>query len=447
MKLTNLSALSFAIMMVSATQANHFIEDSSLDIHTKNYYKHDTTENIVSTTTNRTNDNHTQWVQAVSIIFQSGYYKNILGLDLGNYHSFKIRGDDGSTNGLLRPSTRDDDVNSYGKISYALKVNLMDMGTAKYGRMFIDTPLLKNTKSKVLPSLTEGFYAEGSFNELDLYGLIAFKENTETQSGFNSYGYTDGGDTHSKHVQIIGGGYNFGHGITTNIAFGQQKDVAQRYFADLNYSTMIAETKLDFGFQYAKNSASGFSKDSIKNDNNLIDKDTSQNVWGAKIAANFDAFTLGLDYTSVEKTDMGAYQHAWGMTESSSMQTSGATSGYFGYNSMMYGDFNRNGQKSWGFTASYDFDRVIEGIKLSTAYVTGKVNPAAVSGNRNPDSWTEKEYNVGLSYNLPMIEGLSTSIIYAHNTQEDQGFNSSNQISDAVRIDTRVMVEYDISIF
>ncbi len=445
MKIARLSALSTAILMASTAQGNDFVDDASLDIHLRNYYKHDYMDN------KGRNDNKSQiaWAQAIRINLSSGYYENIVGLDLGVHHALKLRASEnrGDT-GLLQPTAADNNRTKYigyGKTSYAIKVNLMDMGVAKYGRMFIDTPLLSDSDNRSLPSLTEGFYAEGAFGAASLYGIIALKENPKDQSGFDDYGYVNGNDKDKKSVQIIGGGYDFGHGVYANLAYGQQKEVAKRYYADVNYSTELEGVGVDVGVQYGKSSKSGKSKDNI--DNAANKSDTSQYAWGAKAAAHFGPATIGITYTDVEKTDIGSYEFEWGMTEMSGSTAMGDSSGYFGYNSIQYSDFHRSGQKAWGINASYDFNELVEGLSVYGVYVSGKVNPKGDVGNPDPESWTEKEYNLGVSYYLPMVEGLSAHVQYAHNTQEDQGDTVNNKRNDIVTTDTRVIVKYDLAVF
>ncbi|WP_263080205.1 OprD family porin [Endozoicomonas sp. Mp262] len=444
MKLARLNALSAAVMLASTAYANDFIDDASLDIHLRNYYKHDLKDD------KGVNDNKSQiaWTQAVRINLSSGYYANLVGVDLGVHHALKLRGTDGrGDTGLLLETTNSDgkEYVGYGKTSYAIKFNLMDMGVAKYGRMYMDTPLLSDSDSRSLPSLTEGFYAEGAFGAASVYGIIALKENPKGQSGFDNYGYVKGNDKDKQSVQIIGGGYDFGHGFYANLAYGQQKEIAKKYFADLNYSTELEGVGVDVGIQYGKNSISGKSKDDI--DKNVAKSDTNQYAWGAKAIATYGAASIGVTYTDVEKTDIGSYQFEWGMTEMSDGDQVMDSSGYFGYNALQYSDFNKSGQKAWGINASYDFDALVEGLSVYGAYVSGKVNEKGNVGSDDPDSWTEKEYNLGVSYAVPMVEGLSAHVQYAHNTQEDKGTPKNNQKKDVVTTDTRVIIKYDLAVF
>ncbi|MDD7806017.1 MAG: OprD family outer membrane porin [Endozoicomonas sp. (ex Botrylloides leachii)] len=437
MKLVGLSALSIAMLMATTSQANVFLDDSTLDINLKNYYKNNKVKNKDVNGTSK-DYSRSQWAQAIGINFSSGYYYNLIGVDAAFYHSLKIRGDQDSTNGLLQ--TEDDgSVKGYGKTAYAVKINLMDYGVAKYGRMFINTPLLNNTDSRALPSLTEGFYGDVHFDALSLYGIIAIKENDIDQSGFDSYGYIDGNNNSEKRaVSIIGGNYDFGYGFSTNVAYGKQKDFSERYFADANYSTAFNSIGLDFGLQYGRNSAHGKARDLLIA---VGSSDTSQHAWGAKAQAHVGAATVGVNYTAIQKTDIGDYAVEWLAIETGGSAFKGDGSGYFGYNSSQYSDFNRNGQKSWGINASYNFEGIVNGLNLYGVYVRGKANPN--SGYK----WVEKEYNLGVSYHVPMIEGLSAHVLYARNSQEDQGLNSANELADEVNTDTRVIVQYNIAVF
>lgn len=438
MKLAHLSTLSIAVIMASSAQGNAFVEDASLDIHLRNYFKGNSYKND-----QQMEDSHSQWAQAVRLNFSSGYLVNLVGVDLGAQHSLKIRGDKNSDNGLLHPDSNGN-ADGYGKTSYALKINLFDMGVAKYGRLFIDTPLLSDSDSRALTSLTEGFYAEGQYDALGLYGVIAIERNFVTTSGFQKFGNMNANNEFkNESVNIIGGTYDFGHGLTTHLAYGKQKNTEKRYLADVKYSTNLQAVGLDFGVQYAKNTVIG---DQRTENQSSGTTDSSQHTWGAMGTAHIGAVSIGVAYTAVQKTQLNDFDFEWSVRNPGEEGSVGDEGNYFGYNAVQYSDFNKGGQKAWGLNASYNLNDMIEGLSVYGAYVTGKVHRQDDNGD-NLSAWTEKEYNLGLSYYLPMIEGLSAHLMYAYNTEKDQGENDSGDTTDLINKDTRVIVKYDIAVF
>ncbi|OED40824.1 hypothetical protein ACH42_15765 [Endozoicomonas sp. (ex Bugula neritina AB1)] len=413
MKLARLSALTAAMTLISATHANDLINDGTLDLHLRNYYLNSQADN----------NSNIQWSQAFSVDFSSGFYKNIIGFDLGVHYALKLRGDipagDG-TPGLL-PVDANGKADSYGKTSYAIKVNLADMGMAKYGRMFIDTPLLNNNYSRSLPGLTEAFYAEGSFQGVNMYGIWATKSNDRISSGFMDL-MVNG---KKEAVKVLGGGYDFGNGIAVNLAAGQQDDVARKYYADLGYAMGLQGVSIESSLQYGQSSARGYSKSNPGNGT-----DEPQKSWGLSVSAGMHQATFGISYQRLNQSG-ATYANNWsgqgGMNDTE----------YFGPNSLMISDFNGDGQKSWGLNAGYDFTGMIDGLSIDLTYVKG-----GVDSKDNTKDTDENEYNLTAVYALPQIENLSVSAQYAKNTKKDK-FSGTKETEKQIRL----IVKYDMSVF
>lgn len=422
MKRIRLSALSAAMIMSAAAHSNaltdnELIKDSSLDIHLRNYYKNDG-----SKADDTRNPTQVQWSQSISANFTSGFYDGLAGFDLGGYYALKLRGQNNAMTGLL-PVKDDGDSFSYGKTTYAIKFNLNGMGVAKYGRMFLETPLLNDSDSRSLPSLTEAFYVEGTLDALYLYAILATKNNPRSESGFDSM-MVNGS---KKDVKVAGGNYDFRNGLNTHVAIGQQDDFARRAYVHLDYARDIVDMdgySVNAGLVYANNDRIGFSKEA--------DEDNSQKTWGVILGASLGKASFGIRYQAVNQTDMGAFDTTWSVGEDGDSDNTE----YFGPNAMMISDFNASGQKSWGFNAGYDFTGMVDGLNLSAAYVMGDQDP---KGENNDTD--EKEYNLMASYSLPQMEGLNLAAQYGKNTQKPEGS------SEIEATEVRFIVKYDMSAF
>ena len=420
MKLAQLSALAAAMVVTSAVHANELLSEGSLDLNLQNYYLNASGNLHAPTLGTANSHSDTQWSQTISVDFVSGYYANVIGFDLGAHYALKLRGSGDHTTGLL-PVDANGDSGSYGKTSYAIKINLADMGVAKYGRMFLDTPLLNNNYSRSLPGLTEAFYAEGNFEGANLYGIWATKTNMRTESGFMDLMV----GTDKKAVKVLGGGYDFGNGVAANLALGQQNDFYRKYYFDLGYAMDMQGVSLDSGFKYGRNTAIGATKDGIGTN------DEAQSVWGLDVTAGMHQATLGLSYQKVSQSGKD-YISTW------SGQTATEVDGgnFFGPNSMMISDFKYDGEKSWGIHAGYDFAGMVDGLSVSMAYGKGDIDTkGGVKGN-------EKEYNLKATYALPQVENLSISAQYAKNTTkvESSGDKATNK-------QVRIIAKYDFSVF
>ncbi|WP_422134469.1 OprD family outer membrane porin [Endozoicomonas sp. ALD040] len=407
MKLAQISALSAAIFMATSAQANAFLDESSLNLELRNFYQTKTKDD------GSTDSSNSQWAQGVRLDFSSGYFQNIVGLDLGGYYSLKLGASDidgfVGNPGLLRVDS-DGDSHSYGKTSYAIKFNLADMGVAKYGRMFLDTPLVNDSDSRVLPSLSEGFYADITLSGLSAHTAWITKGNGKTESGFEDYEVGDD----SEAVMTLGGAYDFGNGLELSADYASQSNYAKKYLGEASFSTEVEGVEVGVAGQYGQVELTGDSKPATG--------DKSQYTYGLKVAAGVGHADFGIAYTKVESTDLGAYKIGWAGGDDDT--------GYFGYNSIQISDFNSNGQKAWGFSAGYDFEGVVDGLSVKGIYVMGEVK-----------SEDETEYNLDINYAIPQVEGLTARLRYANNTVEAKGAD------DVVKTDTRVILKYNVAVF
>ncbi|MGY0217760.1 OprD family outer membrane porin [Endozoicomonadaceae bacterium StTr2] len=430
--------MSAAILLASGAQAESFIEDSSLNIHLRNYYKTDKRTNT---------QKQSAWSQGIRAEFSSGYFMNMIGFDASWYTAIKLSGDKNKADvGLLRIKGNDKKAHSYSKVGGAVKINLMDMATVKYGRMYIDTPLLNDSDSRNVPSLTEALMAEGEFGAARLYGIHARENSARVESGYESYGVYDSNGKHKKQaVNIIGGGYNFGDGFSVIAAYGQQKEFGSQFYTDALYEMPINdEMSMSLGAQYGTKKMKGDAQDNavankLVPTGQQLDKDTIY-FWGINAGMTMGNLSLGLSYTDVDqptsntKTGLNTASMAWGSGENDGdMQNSG----FMGYNAIAYSDFNRAGQSAWGINVGYNFSDMVEGLSSSVVYVDSTIDMGK-SGVRDQK---EKEYNIKVNYALPVVDGLSVDLVHAKNTAR----NSARV--ETVNKESRVIIKYDVAIF
>ncbi len=422
MKIAQLSALSAAILLATSAQANSFVDDSSMNIELRNYYKHTTSE----TATKLSND---QWAQGIRVDYSSGYFENIVGVDLGAYYSLKLGASNSdliTKNGVTSPANpgllyvdSKGDAKSYGKNAYAIKFNLADMGVLKYGRMFLNLPLVNDSDSRVLPSLSEAFYGDVSYEGLSAHAVWAKKGSSKTESGFHDLEVTKDGELKSEAVKSVGAAYDFGNGMTLAADYATQSEHAKRYLVAASFSTEAEGVALDFAANYGQNQRIGASK--------VDDKDNKQSAYGLKATAGFGAASVSLMYTKVKKTDIGSYDDAWGGEDDT---------GHFGYNAVQLKDFDNNGEKTWGVNASYDFAEMVPGLVATVKYRKGDYEETSsyVAGDRN-------ELNFDTTYAIPQLEGLSARLRYAKAKTNPDGGDTTTDT------DTRVIVQYKVSVF
>ena len=428
MKVLQLSAISAAILLATTAQANSFIDDGSLNVELRNHFHERGKEQTVDASSS-------QWAQAIRADYSSGYFENIVGIDINAYYALKLGASniDDPTGSALTPGVlphdSKGDSDSFGKLGYALKFNLMDMGVLKYGRMELDTPLVNDSDSRALPSMTEAFYGDIAYQGFSGYGVWATKSSDRTSAGFDDFMTKDKNGKYNKEaVKALGGAYDFGNGLGLNAHYGMQTDFAKKYLTEATFSTEMNDIGIGVAAQYAQLNRDGAAKADTG--------DTKTSAWGLKAGFDVQQLSLGLAYTKVKDSDLGDYQFAWaGMNDDGSdINQSMDDTGYFGYNASQYSDFNKNAQKAIGLTAGYDFVGLVDGLSVDAAYVTSDFK-------KDGNTLDEKEYNIKVTYAFPQVEGLSAQLRYAHNTEEQA------DAKDAVVKDTRIIVKYNVAVF
>ncbi|MGY0218178.1 OprD family outer membrane porin [Endozoicomonadaceae bacterium StTr2] len=440
MKMLKLSALSAAIMAASVAHAESFIDESSFDIHLRNYYKTDKVTDAKK---------QSAWAQGISGSFQSGYFMNWVGLDLSFYNSFRLSGSKNRSNtGLLRLNETTGKTTSYGKVGGAIKVNMMDMATIKYGRMEMNKPLMHDADELATPSLTEGLLVEGSLMGADLYLAGARKHSQRVQSGFDSYGVKDGAGKLRKHTPwTVGADYNM-LGVDMSLAYGKMHSFGHQFYGDLDYDMPLSEgMNLSMGGQYYSKTINSKAKH-YADDNGLVDAGETLDegkiyFWGLRTALSMGNLSMALAYTDVDQpgsdTKQGLDSAAMGWSLESELDQT--DTGFLGYNRSVIRDFNRAGQTAWGLTVGYDMSDMIQGLDASFTYVDSDIE----SAEKAVKDGSMDEYNWHVNYAVPMLDGLSVHMVYAKAKQTEY---DANRVKDKTTwTQKRVIVKYDVAIF
>ncbi len=454
MKTLTKSVLSAAIitaMAASSAQAHlsgEFFEDSELTLHLKNYYK---SKSQIDKTTGeqKSKDKDKGWAQTVGFDFNSGYFANIIGFDLGAHHVFKLHDNIGSNNvsnsDLFRPGHKKNGKTkgeSYGKAFGAVKVNLMDNGVAKIGRMVLDTPLLNSFDADAaLPSTVEAFYADYSMYGVTVFGAVAKKSSRATEAGYEDYGVRIDGKLKKRSVKTMGAMYEM-DGLKLSAAYAKQKDTVKAFYMDGSSTfNMDDHTFVTVGAQYGKNKATGATKDNEIDRGGIAPDEKDSISWhGLMAEAGYDNITM-----MVSMVDVGGGKNAglsdaavgWG-TVGDTTEPEDQTE-FNGYNSMMINDFHAANEKSYQVKLGYDFSDMVDGLSASFSYVDGKI------GGAKADKADTNEYNIHIDYEVPVLEGVMVSL--SHGKYEKKS-KAENQVkTTTTQKETRLMVTYDLAIF
>ena len=437
MKTLTKSAISAAIiaaMAASSAQADtflkDFLDDSSVDVNLRNYYR---TIHVTDRANDANNDKDKGWAQAVSVGFSSGFFENIIGFDLSTHYVFKLKdsiGDNKESNsGLFLTNSEHNGKthgHSYGKTLGAVKLNLMDHGIAKYGRMIIDTPLLNDdVDSGSLPSSTEGFYFDYAMHGFTVFGAMAKQGSAEAETGYDEYEVNG----KKKSVGTLGGSFEW-EGLNLTAAYGKQSDAIKATYLDASYGFDIREFGVIVGAQYGHNKAIGHVKET-----EIGDGEKSKIDWfGAMAEVDYHDLTVMLAMTDIG----GGKKTGWSDAAVGWKGGDDATS-FMGYNSVLIDDFHAANETAYQVRVDYDFDNMVPGLSAYALYVMGSIDEST-----GVDKADTSEYNVGIMYDvqMPMLDGLNFSLVHGKHELDPKG--DSNSVT---KKETRVIVSYDLAVF
>ena len=394
-QLKSLTISMLAILSSAATYAQQhnntkfydhtFFTDSDVNLLFKNMYKKAEIDN---------QSNQKAWGQTVQLNYSSGLYNNIFAIDVSLFHAFKLHGDQNQSNVDMFPINNQGEADDFGKISYTLKAKITDELYAKYGRMFLNTPLLKNENTDLLPSLTEALHVSYNKDTFGFYGIYANKYNHNDASGFTEFGSSSDNNA----VQIIGGHTNAPNNTVITFAYGAQSDFANQFYTDIHHVLYADKGNVHLGAQYGFKNAVGDQKDSYSNNDSI-------HFYGLK--TGFEIQQWLLSFSMVDINGKNGESNAW---TSANNDWQGMNEDIFvGYNSNIISQFATSGQKSLQARVDYDFSDMIRGLSTAVSYTT------ADSDNEAGGETNEKEVNFLVSYEIPNFYGLSIDYSYAKN--------------------------------
>ncbi len=434
---------------MSGLMNNSFFSDSSLTLHLTNYYRK-TSEKFESRMPDPDTKTMTQkaWAQGVNLNFKSGWFYNWVGLDLSSYYSLKLSGEKGKSDvGLLKVNQNDDSKSeSFGKVGYAVRLNLMDHGEIKYGRMTVDTPLFRSNDEFIVPTLYQGYFGHASWNNLMGYMGYFNKASDANMTRFDNLSAIDSkGKDKKQAVMVYGLQYSIDN-LMLRATQTKQDDYAQYTYADATYKMPIKNMgNFGFGAQYGSNKAIGEGKNTLVNsdvDNEHGNK-TSLNWWGVKFDWNKDNFSAGLSHVNIgSKSGATDKSSAWDMARMQ-VSTEGETdtavgNDFIGYTAGLISGFDAPGTSSTRLDFGYDFSDFVKGLSTTVGYTGGTIK---YNGADNRDV---SEMDIAVKYDFPMVKGLSAEI--QHGKYEAKWKASGVSMKDSGK-DTRVMFNYQIAIF
>lgn len=335
------SQLVSAAPVADQADAKGFIEDSSLNVHLKNYYfDHDGKDGGA---TNK------DWTQGVLANYSSGFTQGTVGFGVEMFGNWAIKldgsADTGGTGNL--PVRHDGSLEGeYGTVGGALKVRVSKTELL-WGNLQPTAPVFAAGGSRLLPQTGTGFNLLSSeIAGLDLdAGHFTGGNGPVTTNGSHEL-FAAYANVAADSIDYVGGKYAVSDGLTFSLYGSELKDIWRQYYGNANYTLPISELQsVNFDFNiYRTNDEGQANAGAINN-----------TTWSLGAAYSFlSAHTVTLSFQKVHGNTPFDYV-------SFGQNGPGDTSDAINLaNSIQYSDFNGPGEKSW--QARYDLNMLTYGV-------------------------------------------------------------------------------------
>lgn len=412
------------------SNAEGFVEDSSLNLNARNYYMN---RNRLQQT-----DDNIEWGQGFLGLFESGYTQGTVGfgVDAHAMLGLKLDGGGGTDNSSILPVS-DGNGKAPGSFSTAggtLKMRAFDT-ELKAGDLFLTNPVIAGGETRMLPQTFRGVsLTNHSFDGWMIEGGQASFTKPYNQSGHTrigtSYGSLADGDE-SRHLNWAGVAWSGLPGLTSSLYASELKDIWNQYYYDLDYTYALNDlVSLNPGLHAYHTQDTG----------NALLGNIDNNTYSLH-------FTVGVGNHSVT----AAYQRVNGNTPFDYI--SQGDSVYLD-NSQQYSDFNGPNERSWKLKYAYDFVGLgLPGLTSAVSYSRGELDLTKVDPDspgyaswysddgKNARHW---ERDIDLKYVVQggKAKNLALRLQWATN-RGGNGYGALDQDTD----EYRVIVDYPLNVF
>ena len=359
------SQLAFAS---AQSESKGFVDDASLDLLLRNtYWNRDH---------NNGNDDRKTWAQGFILTFESGFTQGPVGFGVDAYGLLGLRLDGGQGDMFPGGPTDDDPAGDWeddlSEAGAAVKVRLSNT-TLKYGKQFVNLPVIASDDSRLLPEAFTGTFLTST--EIEGLELNAGRFTADSPMGSPARD-----DKPLKSLDVFGGTYAFTDNLSASLYFSDVEDTYDKKYANVNYVMPLTDDQsLSFDFNYYK--TDDINQRFRGKDGAAVDDNT---IWSlsAKYAVGAHAFIL-------------AHQRVSGDT--GYLYDEGDGGGSIWVANSFLSDFNFKDERSWQASYELDFSGYgVPGLAWKTAYLRGDNIDAAFYGGEGEA--TEREIFNQVSY-------------------------------------------------
>ncbi len=216
------SQLAFAS---AQSESNGFVEDSSLNVLSRNLYFYRDFRNAGPDR----NDDPQEWGQGFIATYESGFTQGTIGFGVDAIGLLGIKLDSGkgrAGSGLFPTGSDGRSQDDYSEAGGAVKLRLSNT-VLKYGDQFTALPVLSTDDSRLLPEVAEGFLITSNEIEgLELHAGRFTAINAQAQTYHDSLGL--------KGADVLGGSYSFTDDLSASLYYSDVEDSFKKYYGNAN---------------------------------------------------------------------------------------------------------------------------------------------------------------------------------------------------------------------
>lgn len=370
-----------------------FIDETQFKLTSRSYYRHREVGKATSEA----------FATGGSFGLKTGYWQDIASVGLTAFTSQKLYGpDDRDGTGLLKPGQ-----SSYTLLGEAYLELKFEPTKLALGYQQLDLPYINGHDIRMTPHTFEAYTALHDVNERLRIGIgYVNKIRTRTSYDYQYMSEQAGAAGTSDGVYAIGMRYKIEDRFNLGWVDLYNPDTFNTFYIE---SSITHKPKHDIAVKTSVQFT-----DQVSVGDELIGEVHTQH-YGIKCASTYSNLTAAAIFTYTD-TDHDVLR-PWGGSPS--------------YNSIMIGDFDRAGERSYGASLSYDFTApYLKDFSTSLRWVYGDISKG--------DSPDQRELNLNLDYRPDTLENLWVRVRYGSN--ETLGDSFLEEIRDF-----RIIINYALA--
>lgn len=419
MALAIAAATSSSLALASTqSESRGFIEDSSLNVHSRLLYMNRDFRNGAGNTnavTGKTNGYREETGLGVRAFYTSGFTQGSVGFGLDGHALSAIKLESGKGRygtgqfGQTDDGSADD---TQARAGAALKARISST-TLKHGQQLVETPVFSTDDARLLPEVATGTLLVSE--EIDGLSLNAGRFTALSSMTATGRDTINGkGEAGLTSADIFGADYRFNEHFSAGLHASDVEDHFKKTYLNLNYTLPLGdERSLNLDFNAYRS----------KDDGRKLSGELDNKIWSLAGAYSMGAHTFTL-----------AHQRASGDTGYTYGVDGGGT--VWLANSVQYSDFIGKDERSW--QVRYDLDMAsfgVPGLSFMSRYITGD----------NIDTGTgrdAKEHEFNFESKYVVQEGVAKDLSLRLRSAL---YRASSAYDDDIN-EVRLIVEYPLSI-